>query len=313
MAISFRGLVGASATIGVLRAVSSRLGRSKQRRDDRERSDRDRRRTQYKASEKRKAQAFDDLLSAAKAIREIPPDVLKAKRNNERVQRETRRANFDRSERERISRRENRTLLAKVGSAISSVFDLFGLSTIGNLVRQNTRALTFGDVLRKVVSSKLVQAYAGAVAYNKFARYPQPPDPKVTAISIRTMELIGYRWLQVAKRLCPKDTGRLARSLQLEFYRQRSTERAHYSMAIVSSVEYFERVNLETGFISHAFQAIRRDIPAILQQELRRVGDVPVARRVQVKMPDFARVDALSNPVRVERLPRFSTGQVTNV
>ena len=313
MAISFRGLVGGAATVGALRAISNRLGRSSARRDERERTERQVRRDAFTRSEAGRAQGFKDQLAAARSVRAIPEDVLAAKRRGAALQREARRANFDRGERSRNTRRENRTILAKLGNAISSVFDLFGLTTIGNLVRPQTRGLTFGDVIRKVVSNKFVQAYAAATAYAKIAGTPQPPNSVITAVSLRSMELIGERWLRAAKKLCPSDSGRLRNSLSLEFYKQRGNERAHYGMAIVSNVAYFEEVNGETGFIAHAFQSIRREIPAILAREIRRSGTRPVNRRVQVELPDLVRVDTLSNPVRVSRLPRFTTGRITNV
>ena len=313
MAISFRGLVGGAAAVGVLKAISRRLGRSSARRDERERADRQTRRDAFSRSEAVRAQGFKDQLASARSVRAIPEDVLQAKRRSAALQREARRANFDRGERTRTSNRENRTILAKVGSSISSVFDLFGLRTIGKLVRQHSRGLTFGDVIRKVVSNKFIQAYAGALAYQKYATLPQPPETILNAVSLRSMELIGERWLSVAKGLCPSDSGRLRNSLSLEFYRQKSTKRAHYGMAIVSNVAYFEEVNSETGFVAHAFQSIRREIPAILRREISRAGGRVVNRRVQVKLPDIVRVGTLSKPVRVSRLPRFITGRATNV
>ena len=299
---SFRGLIGASGTVGVLRAVGRRLARSRGRRGQRQDTGRQRRREAFTRQEELLARG------ANRNLQNAPEYVRAAKRRQLQFQREVRRERFEQRERQ-LTRKQERTIAARVGKAISSVFNLFGLGKLANLVRDNSKGLTFGDVIRKVVSSKLVQAYAAALAYNKFSGTPQPPDRVVEVVSLRAQERIGERWLQVARQLCPSDTGKLRRSLQIVIL-QRGDQR---EMAIRSPLPYFETINAETGFVSHAWQAIRRDIPTIVKSEIRRADSIPVNRKVRVRMPDLVRVETTDSLRRTSRKPRIIQGKAVSV
>ena len=210
----------------------------------------------------------------------------------------------------RLRERQRRTTVLgaidRIGGRIAGqLFASFGLHLLTDLSRQEVKALSLGDVIRLVVRNRYARAaaYASAIAAaNKTRRVPS-----VEAVSYRVQYLIGERWLNAAKRLCPRESGRLAQSLRLEMTPLRGGGGQNYDMAIVSDVPYFEGVNADTGLVLNAWQSIRRDIPRIQEAELRRAGlGGGLRRRININAPDLVRTPRnrrVGRPQRVFRRP----------
>ena len=283
MAFNLKRLAGATVGAGIIfslrNSLARRLGRDRtaERRDREDTHRKQRAELRKLARAQRRAIAGDDPTLKRRVADINAREIELERQERERIS-DQRRTEDDR----RGNRRRKRSRI--LGNALLGLFAAFGMPAVGVLARSYAKDLTFGDLLRKVITSRFfdVAVLGGAIAYTVSG----PKRRDIEVVTLSAMYVIGERLLQACKALCPRESGALAQSLRVVYTVQ---QRDHYDIQIVSDLPYFNEVAARTGFIHNAFASIRRDIPIIAAREAKRSAAGNNRRNVSLRLPEVYR------------------------